>query len=112
MNNQEALDAGYEFLQKQGRPSRSEDTCACHFRHPDNPELKCFVGVLIPDEVYKPNFECQPLFELHKLVPGLDGCDYAFLKKGQEIHDDFTTLENWEKEYKQLAVDWNLKWNF
>lgn len=112
MNNQEALDQAYAFLKAQGGPSKSDNSSACYYRHPENSSKKCFVGSLISDEDYRSRMEITSLEDIKVEVPVLQDCSVSFLRRGQAIHDSFHSMEGWELEYKQLAADYNLDWSF
>lgn len=57
-------------------------------RYKDDNGNKCFVGVLIPDSVYKPEFEEKTLkYVVRQIFGGVTDDDIDFLAELQEIHD-------------------------
>lgn len=109
MNNQEALDKGYAFLKKQG--VKCQINSCCYLRHPHLTSRACWVGGLIPDDVYDYKMESMPLDQIKVKVKCLQDCDIGFLIAGQNIHD-VVPVEQWESSYRELAGIWNLAWNF
>lgn len=45
-----------DFLIKQGKPSVGEHF-RCYYRHPDDNNVRCAVGCLLPDNFYESKFE-------------------------------------------------------
>lgn len=56
MTAQEIFDFVWTKLREQGRGSASEDGGTCFYRSSDG-HLKCAIGHLIPDDLYKPEME-------------------------------------------------------
>jgi hypothetical protein len=88
----------------------------CRYRAPNG--LKCFVGELIPDEVFKPEMEDKAVWSLLGDVPAfinLFCCkhaysEYDFILVGlQKIHD-FEHPKTWMDKIMQLEKDYyNIK---
>jgi len=104
MNTQEAFDAAVEHLRKQGKRSQAKYSTDCLYRGPGG--LKCAVGALIPDEIYRKSFEgvgIRPLIngfaDLNSLFKAVN---ITLLEQLQHIHDQ-SLVENWEKLFERLA---------
>lgn len=114
MNTQQAFDIMVAHLRQQGRPSRY-DAAGCAYRGPDG--LKCAVGALIPDELYRDNMEGRTIRTLlisdrdayHKLSRLLDRVDVQLLEEMQTIHDH-NEPKQWEKAFKYVAEEFNLNY--
>jgi hypothetical protein len=96
---QHAFDAVVSHLFRQGRRSYGTigdgEATMCLYRSSDG--LKCAVGALIPDELYRPSMEGEPSYGL--FVPGLYSLpDWlrelpeGMLRGFQVIHDNW---HNW-----------------
>ena len=98
-------------LRKQAAPSIEmvNDRPACRYRSKDG--KKCAAGMLIPDELYKPEFEIWaaehtiflPLWHQLGLTPFL-----SLIQACQSAHDDLPNnliywLKHWESKMKQVA---------
>jgi hypothetical protein len=87
----------------------------CKYRLGD---MKCAVGVLIPDELYRPEMEGRSVSSLISFV-GLNPSQYQLpewfkehrrlLEKLQVIHDTDEPYQ-WEQELRELAVSEKLKY--
>lgn len=84
-------------------------------RNPDG--LKCAIGCLIPDSMYKPELENQNIYEydhrgakvlskLGSLMQSM-GYDPELLQALQKIHDDL--YEGWRLHFSRLCFKRNLK---
>jgi hypothetical protein len=83
MTKQEIFDTVALHLIKQGKQS-ADATGDCFYRSPDG--LKCAVGCLIPDEVYRPEMEGKNIYQL------IDK-KYLSLKFFQRYHILLTSLQ-------------------
>jgi len=104
-NTQEAIELAAYKLGKQGKRS------FCYYRT-SNLEMKCGIGHLIPDEIYKEEFEGNSIsslldnFENIKIL--FKNCDPYALARLQKIHDsylfsDFRIL--FESEFVRYGLD-------
>lgn len=81
---------------------------ACAYRSHDG--LACFVGVLIPDDRYSPDFEGQNVGYLLQETDALDvkaeqyAAVFALLTEAQRIHDCFPP-EDWELLLQQSFLE-------
>lgn len=118
MTNQEAFNTVVQHLRTQGEPSinpkNSRYIARCLYRHPDGIK-RCAVGVLIPDELYQDDMECQSVYDLvtNGDLPFLSDLDINLLTNLQDAHDrNHETTEEWrlhmESEYKIIAHRYNL----
>jgi hypothetical protein len=105
MTNQEAFDKIWERA-KDKRRSTSPVNSACLYRGPDG--LKCFVGVLIPDAEYSPDFEVGGVDRIAQHVPTLAGLDIAMLKECQLVHDAYLPSE-WRFRLRLVAESFGLQ---
>jgi len=120
MNNQEIFDTVVNHLRAQGRKSINESSGVCLYRGPDG--TKCAAGILIPDELYKPemegnNFgflisnmtrdrgEFQYSHELAEMF--LDTNTRYFISLLQSTHDSYD-IKDWEKRFANLAREFAL----
>ena len=98
-------------------PNGPEYSPNCLYRASDG--NKCFAGALIPDELYKPEFEKVGIRglmgkypEIAKLLIGESGevsSEGYFYRLLQYIHDDH--FDNREEELAELAKVYNLEYN-
>lgn len=119
ITNQEAFNKVVISLRKQGRKSRVtlsngffHDRCV--YRGPNG--LKCGAGHLIPDELYKDEFDNE--FEDSSIrnivshygeekVFGDKIENINFIAQLQKIHDNYR-VSIWEEEFARLAQEFNL----
>jgi hypothetical protein len=85
-------------------PAKSEDSKRCLYRGQNG--LKCFVGELIPDEVYNPGFESDSICMLwfkyeHNLNTLFTTQQIDLLEELQRIHDREDPT-SWGKEIKKV----------
>lgn len=122
LTNQELFDAVVSGLRKQGCKSltnlnaivwggeRPNDTLACAYRGDNG--TKCAVGQVIPDEVYNTRIENKSVSWITTIWD--DSYKLPWNKKSvpllselQGVHDMADT-KNWEHNWKQLAVEFDL----
>lgn len=91
-NKQEIFDKIWKHaVVEQNLPSYSwfgDSNTICKYR--DGEGHKCFVGVLIPDSVYKPEFEAKTLTNVAKQIfdsEMITNDNIDFLAELQKIHD-------------------------
>lgn len=87
----------------------------CLYRSPDG--CKCALGILIPDDQYKPEHEGRRAFSMVNLVPAISDVDAILLDYAQQYHDDSFRVRgkrfsygDWidtsnEAHHPQLAID-------
>lgn len=119
---QEIFDKVWEYAKTMERPSNIVVEGLCMYRGPGG--NKCFVGILIPDEVYSPDMEGLPardlIFAFREVMEsiGLSNDHVLFLTDLQEVHDDASAMfpiggDSFRKELlrglKEVLVKYNLK---
>ncbi|OYU33258.1 hypothetical protein [Novosphingobium sp. PASSN1] len=107
--NQEIFDTCLAHLRAQGRRSVHPDLGICAYRGADN--LKCAIGILIPDDKYHPGLEnnCPD----HSAVQEAAGITVDQVKLAERIqgsmHDTLTDdLSDLEDAAQRVAHDFNL----
>jgi hypothetical protein len=83
MNKQEIFDRGVAGILKQGEPAIDPRRNLCKYR--DDQGHACFVGKLIPDEIYTPELEAEALSDVVALIKADE--HYDLLAECQEAHD-------------------------
>lgn len=112
MDTQQAFETAVKHLRKQGCRSQQRETISitCMYRLPEN-NLKCAVGALIPDEIYRESMEGIGIAGLLADFPKLKGLfknvDIDMLEDLQRIHDK-CEVEEWEEEFKEVATNFGL----
>lgn len=105
MTNQEAFTAMVQHLRKQGCKSQDEQHQTCLYRGPNG--LKCAVGVLIPDEEYRDEWD-EKGWQVAKLeCVSLRGIDMHLLKQMQSTHDHIS-VPFWESHFEGIANQFRL----
>jgi hypothetical protein len=116
---QELFDVALNQLRQQKQKSFTWDApddmahYTCRYHSPDG--MKCPVGALIPDAVYKPEMENQrvELLVLTDLLPSELKEEFVanleLLRKLQDIHDH-ERLERWEDSFYLVSKKFNLKY--
>lgn len=112
MNNQEAFDHVKVNLLKQNKRSlnhNDDGVDLCAYRSKSG---KCAIGWLIPDEIYITNMEsCSSVYELCSEFPKLkiifNDISAYLLERLQHLHD-WSSPEEWEREFDIIAKDFNL----
>lgn len=127
MDNQTAFNLVWERAKDQRKatvriPDTYDSGGSCVYRSPNG--LKCFAGVLIPDELYQPTFENTvisglvenksqdrdrpfPPEDIQPLQAHLADCSTRLLDRFQTIHDSYEVSE-WESRLMDLAREFNL----
>ncbi len=122
MTAQEAINKVWQhFVVDQNPASYNHDASMCMYRQSrqNDCEVRCAVGVLIPDEQYDSMFDStgdsQPtLRQLTDVVPALSGFEVSFLRNLQLAHDTYFKLnqpelgEQMRKELNKLAKELEL----
>lgn len=107
MTNQEVFNRVWERAKDKRKAELPNGKC----RYRTECGLACFVGALIPDEIYSTSMEeksAWTLFQEHlSIVDLFDGVDQRLIEDLQEVHDDRCT-EGWEAELIDLASVYNL----
>ena len=109
LTRQDIFNISASGLLKQGKASK--DSSSCMYRGPNG--LKCAIGMLIPDELYKPRFEGYSAsgFGVRKAlvkagVPNTVAF-VNFLVRLQKVHDDHL-VEDWDCELVNFAHHYDL----
>lgn len=116
MTLQEAFDKIWAHAQlKQPARMTSDAGTPCYYRHPDYPTKRCFIGCLIPDELYNRDWD----------IPGTEACasglynvlitiengslvgDIHALRELQKIHDNYHP-DNWNDKLREYAIEYGL----
>jgi hypothetical protein len=78
---------------------------ACVYRAPDGG--KCFVGALIPDEVYTPEMD-TPEWSIGQVLEAIGLRQHlSLLLTLREVHD-CDAMEDWERDFEIIARRFNL----
>ena len=97
----------------------------CYYRHPQDSSIRCVVGHLIPDEMYKPEMEnqnamgiLQSYTELAKLfcinpyddyrMSGLENPRIKLLRYMQRAHDQSDSVQEFLSKAAKIAKEFNL----
>ena len=117
MNTQEAFEYSVTHMAAQGGPSIGNSGCV--YRGPDN--KKCGVGWLIPDNLYRKEFEREALeILIQKLSDTFKDIDPQFIRSLQIAHDDFRTCygarsvwgQNFKRRFEVLGKKYKLNTKF
>jgi len=96
-----------------GMAKKCSRGAVCYYRHPDNPNYKCFVGALIPDDIYDAKMENKTVGQLFEKIEHLfnkqivDGDLLIFLTHLQQLHD-YKNTNQWVEQFEYLASVYNL----
>jgi len=103
------------------QPSKAMEFSACRYRTNDG--KRCFIGALVPDELYDPGMECgsvqkkltydteyamlgsqnHKFFEvLTKMFGTLDSEELELLRDLQNVHDNYD-VEFWEQQLERVS---------
>lgn len=112
---QELFDRIVKFARIQGARSFQEERSLCMYREPQG--RMCFVGALIPDDLYIKEVEGRNVRAIVRAYPEISRkvlpSDLAaeesvcFLENMQYIHDRFDPSA-WEVEFRKYADSFNL----
>lgn len=110
MTDQETFNKVKEHLLTQNR--KSYDTyVGCMYRNADG--LKCAIGCLIPDELYHPGIEKEPVTHLATRNDGLglflQQFNLPLLEELQGIHD-CTPTDEWPDKLEEVAERFELEY--
>jgi len=109
MNHQEVYNKVKTHLLTQNEKSKVHTSGMCRYR--TGTELKCAVGILIPDELYDPIFEGKRAYALPKFILDVIGVendqDAEFLNILQSIHD-ISDVCKWEEKLEEFAINHEL----
>lgn len=110
MTNQEAFTKVEKHLLTQNKQASrtipGTEITECRYRTEDG--LKCALGCLIPDELYRDCIEGIPVGDLNLHEIGLAGIDVTLLTRLQDIHDIYPP-EQWPDNLRRAASDYGLK---
>lgn len=105
MTNQEAFDTMVRHARRQGKRSETLDKDHCLYRGPEG--LMCFVGAIIPDDEYKPEWDEKGIQAKDLPCAALAGVDKDLLNFMQYTHD-FVPIEHWEERFERYAKEFHL----
>ena len=112
MDRQKTYDTIKAHAIKQGKKSTNGNICL----YRDQDGLKCFIGAIIPDELYNPDMEGNDIYRLatwkqydniREYLNITAGDDINFLMNVQSIHDTFP-VEAWVKMLEMAAQQYHL----
>ncbi len=125
LSKQNVFDTVVAHARKQGEQAINDFNASCYYRKPGS-DLKCFIGALIPDNLYDSRMDemtpdgmpsktqdsndASQLFENYPDVMkeiGLSDDMVPFLMNLQGIHDNFPA-KDWDAKLFDLATDYNL----
>lgn len=110
MTRQELFDRVATHLLEQDEKSEGvgQGVYRCLYRGPN--ELRCAIGVLIPNDKYNPSFEGCPCTDKDiQEAAGLGGEDINLALQLQDIHDGNPTVL-WRGLLQETAAEFGLKW--
>lgn len=93
------------------------DTGGCYYRYPDNPNVRCAVGHLIPDNLYRPDMEgvgVGALLEENPHIAAAIGVTFPsdsvdLLADLQCAHDFSRDMPGFLREAASVALKYGLK---
>jgi hypothetical protein len=118
MTNQEVFNRVWERAKDKRRASTHPDSgtlvsTSCKYRLTleSGEILKCFIGELIPDELYDPSMERKAIWGIFPEFPEIKSlfaeCDKGMTDSLQFIHDR-RHPDQWEIELRSIASVYNL----
>lgn len=111
MNQQQAFDVAYQGIKAQGKLSKHKGQC--YYRHPENNQVKCAIGHLIPDEQYNPDMEegetCVVLVRTRHQLPDITDLSGEFLIDLQNVHDGARSVSECLRNLDGLASQYELQ---
>ena len=99
--SQEIFDLVVVHARTQKVKAVDPETESCKYRTKEG--LKCFAGIFISDEEYKPEMEG------HFFTSIYDGENNILIRKLQSVHDG-TNPESWEERFRIIAENNNLNY--
>lgn len=112
MTNQELFDTVAAHLLRQGRRAITADGYNCRYRtepDEDGVVLKCAIGCLIPDELYRPGFEGCPLNVGNiSEAAGLQQHQISLGLLLQTLHDGGASPTTWREQLTRIAAAYQL----
>lgn len=117
MNKQDTFDKVVKHARTQNEKAQDLVRKQCLYRTESG--LKCFIGCLIPDNLYNKGMESKTIIALHNhhnevmeeiFGSELTKADIDFLSNLQRIHDQ-SEVRVWESKFKHLAETEGLVYN-
>ncbi len=116
MNSQEAFNKVWERAKKlvksrrKGVNSFGDEATFCCYRNPDG--NKCFVGELIPDELYKPSMERKSILMVMGDFPEIKtlfkDVNQDLLQDLQSVHDS-DVISDWKEKLRWFGLHYKLE---
>lgn len=110
LTKQKAFDIVAKHLFEQGQPSIDTSGATCMYRAPGG--FKCAIGVLIPDDEYRSEFETRSVRDILPLVPSIKHLNVGLLDALQIVHDfsdGWRSSENMKIELRDVARIYRVK---
>lgn len=115
---QQIFDHGWQTFVVENQPLSGEirededgtERLQCQYRGPN--VLKCLIGHFIPDDVYSPEMENLPFYQIRdRFSKDFFNVDLRVVAEAQyHLHDKFSSLSyNRKKEYEKFAQKYNLR---
>lgn len=109
MDTQAVVDKVLTHLWDQGECSRDPLGMGCAYRGRNG--TKCAIGILIPDNMYRPNMEGMSFHELCQRFDAVaDLPEIQAIKQVgevlQQLHDNLNGLPYFRKRLRNRAQDW------
>ena len=106
ISNQEVFDKVVQHARQQGGKAVNEDGRVCMYR--DGLGNKCFAGIFIPDEDYKPEMEGKGVGNLLGHYPGLrplfKDVSEELMVELQSLHDNYLETPYFEERVEKIAA--------
>lgn len=103
---QEIFNAVWERA-KDKRRAVSEPNGPCRYRTAEG--LKCFAGVLIPDDKYDPSMEGRGSYTVSFLVDAYPSIEeQRLIGRLQSVHD-YYRIDEWEDRLRDIAAHFELE---
>jgi len=112
MTPQKLFDDIVTFQRKQGEKSIKlvgKITRLCMYRHPDG--LRCAVGCVLPDKLYKEKMEKESVETLFQGFPEVEnyfGSENKYLLSDMQRVHDSSDVPYWEEKWAEVASTHNL----
>lgn len=112
LTEQELFDKVVAYARTMKTRARNSATGKCYYREPKTGN-RCFIGHLIPDDKYDPEWDSlNAPYSAMQVMHCLGLCDmYSpigfFVNDLQVIHDEYD-MDDWETEFANIALHYDL----